>query len=152
MTYKKYTLGRNLETTWLSHMFSFCTICVSEEAKRLIMHGELAADTNYLINHSGTYDGITIDRPEILPLAADVSIGDIDHRYIRAKGHVKDGHFEAGGRTFAVNLWNEGDFEVVGFVYNHRALPLLQVSSYKRIAENEIAKPPSLPSADTSPK
>ncbi len=67
LIYKKYTMGRDLETTWLSDMFSHCTVCISEEAKRLVVQGELSADKNYLINHSGTYDGITIDRPKFFP-------------------------------------------------------------------------------------
>jgi hypothetical protein len=137
LTCKKYTLGRDLETTWLSHMFSICTIYVSEDAKRLVVQGTLAADTKYLINLSGTYNGITIDHPEILPLPAHATIEDFDRRYVRVRGHVKDGFLKTGGNTVAVGHWNEGDYEVVGLVYKRRGdLPLLDACAYKRILEN----------------
>ncbi|MEI8376866.1 MAG: hypothetical protein WCJ35_28970 [Planctomycetota bacterium] len=133
LTYKKYTMGKNLETTGLYKMFS-CIIYISEEAKRLVVQGELTVDRKYLINHSGTYDGITIDRPNILPLSAHAKIEDIDHRYVRAKGHLKDRQFETTGKIFDVDVWKDGEFEVVGFVYKMQEdPPILHVSSYKRI-------------------
>ena len=139
VTYKKYTMGRNLETTWLSDMFSHCTVCVSEEAKRLIVRGELSADRKYLINHSGTYNGITIERPTIIPLSADTAIHDVNHCYIRARGHAKNGVFEAAGKTFAVDWLLDGDVEIVGFVYERPGnQPLLMESSHKKTLAKEI--------------
>ena len=138
-TYKKYVLGKNLETSWLAGMFSTCTIHVSDEAKRLVVQGKLAPDKQYLINHSGTYNGITIERPTIIPLSADTAIHDVNHCYIRARGHAKNGVFEAAGKTFAVDWLLDGDVEIVGFVYERPGnQPLLMESSHKKTLAKEI--------------
>jgi hypothetical protein len=134
-TYKMYTFGRNLETSWLAKMFSTCTIYISEEHQRLIVQGALASDKQYLINHSGTYDGITIERPTILPLSAETAIHDVNRCYIRARGHLKDGQFDTEGKVFSATVWFEGEAELIGRVYERPGYPpLLSVSGYKRIA------------------
>jgi hypothetical protein len=133
-TYKRYELGKNLETSWLAQMYSRCTIHVSDDANRLIVQGNLAPDKKYLINHSGIYRGIAIERPTIIPFSADTAIHDVNHHYIRAKGYLKDGQFKTVGRVFCTTTWFDGEAELVGRVYERSGTPpLLMTSGYKKI-------------------
>ena len=139
--YKEYAIGKDLETTSDSYMFSTCVVRISEDAKRLIVQGQLKRKDDF--NPSGTYDGITIDRPKVIALSASTKIEDIYGHYIRARGHYEYPHpqhpgawqFRAEGKTFLLldNLGKDGDFEIVGQVNHNGDDDMLGVSSYKRI-------------------
>ena len=133
--YKKYSLGKNLETAYLANTFRTCTVHISEAASRLTVDGELSEERKYLINHSGKYDGLDIDHPVIVPLLPHHTAEDIDQRYVRVRGYASDGTLETVNKTFRVNLWEAGEYEVVGLVHSREGeLPFLWVCSYKKIA------------------
>lgn len=137
---KRYSVGKDLQCPW----FSSGSIRISEEGRRLVVQGELAHDRQYHIKHSGTYDNITIDHPQILSLLAHAKVEDIDNRYIRARGRFKDGKFDAMGMTFGTNNPpyepdGSADFEVIGVVaadYYKTAGhdPFSFVISYKKLS------------------
>jgi hypothetical protein len=147
LPYKKYSVDKDLKTMW----FSSGVIYISEEAKRLVVKGELCPDRYYHINHSGTYDNIRIDRPRIHLLSENTKIDDIDGCFIRAKGRSKGWKFEAMGITFEPNdcPWlvensieseNSLNLEVIGRVSTNsftrsKQEPCLLVVSYKIIEE-----------------
>jgi hypothetical protein len=133
--YKKYIVGMDLTSTW----YSCGTICISEHDKRLIVQGERPADRHDRTTWSGTYDNVVVDHPEILILTETTRIEDIDHRYVRARGHFRKSRLEAAGKLlYAPTAPPDalGTYEVVGVVELHYdPEPSIHIVSYKKVAE-----------------
>jgi hypothetical protein len=147
--YKEYALGTDLKPTGNANKFSTCILRISEETKRIILQAQLSPEDYIHFDPSGTYDGVKIDHPKVVDLSPRTKIEDINGRYIQARGHYEyphpqhpaEGRFIAEGKTFRIfNLYlgKDGDFEIVGHVFN--AIPcglgegyILGVSFYKRI-------------------
>jgi hypothetical protein len=136
LAFKKYTIGKDLQGGWFANGWA----AISEGGKRLILQTELEKDRRYLINHSGTYNGITVDHPQIFPLLISDKMEDLDGRYIHAKGHYRDWTFEAAGKKFEVqssDLNETPEYEVIGLVRLHCPYssggPYLVVISRKRV-------------------
>jgi hypothetical protein len=135
LTFKKYTVGKDLMGGWLASGWA----AISEEGKRLILQAELQKDRRKLINHSGTYNDITVDHPKIFPLLESDKMGDLDGRYIHARGHYRGWTFEAAGKKFEVqSAFNEApEYDVIGVVRLHYLYssggPYLVVISCKRV-------------------
>jgi hypothetical protein len=81
VVYKEYTIGEDLEMKSLANMFSTCVVRISEGAKRLIVQGQLSEERKYVLNPSGTYEGITIDRPKVVALSPRTRIEDMGSVY-----------------------------------------------------------------------
>jgi hypothetical protein len=146
VTYKKYAVGKDLQDRL--NRYSGGSLMISPESKTLIVDAQLSQKSQDcdLMNQSGVYENVTIDRPAIIALAADTPIDRIDGEFVRARGHFldKESRFEAAGMSFreycAPYGCKVGDlYEVIGVFHARdvcgRDEPQLNIITMRKIDE-----------------
>ena len=142
VTYKKYTLGKDLRGRFDYH--SHGSVWISPESKKLLVEVQLVEGHQDLMNHSGVYENVTIDYPAITPFTANTSVECIDGKYVRAMGtfHDRESRFEAAGMSFRCNSAPHGCtdkdvYEVIGVFRARNAIgddkPQLSITRVRRI-------------------
>lgn len=122
VTYKKYTFYNGLRSE--TDYFFDGSIWFSEEDRTLIVDVEYKEEYRHLLNHSGTYRNITVNRPTIIVLTKDTPIERIDGRHVRARGTFAESgnYFQAAGKTFYTYCSYRSDklvaYEVIGIVHS----------------------------------